>query len=93
VYVRAPAAAPARLVVQLPGDARLTVDGAATTEAGATRWFLSPPLEPGRTYHYLLRAEVLRDGQKLTETRRVSVRAGQDSEVRLNPSGFHVAGK
>jgi uncharacterized protein (TIGR03000 family) len=93
VYVQAPAAAPATVVVRLPAGARLTFDGTPTRSAGATRSFQSPPLEPGRTYHYTLAAEVIHDGQKLTVTREVAVRAGQDSEVRLNPSAFQVARK
>jgi uncharacterized protein (TIGR03000 family) len=95
VYVRAPApaAAPATVVVRLPAGARLTFDGTPTRSAGATRTFRSPPLEPGRAYHYTLAAEVIQGGQKLTVTRQVAIRAGQDSEVRLNPAAFQVAAK
>jgi uncharacterized protein (TIGR03000 family) len=85
--------APATVVVRLPADARLTIDGDATVSTGGTRRFVSPPLESGRTYHYTLESEVIRDGQKLTVMRQVAVRAGQDSEVQLNPSSFHVAAK
>ena len=93
VYVKAPAAAPATVVVRLPAGARLTVDGTPTHSTGATRSFQSPPLEPGRTYHYTLEAEVVQGGQTLTVAREVAVRAGQDSEVRFNPAAFQVARK
>jgi uncharacterized protein (TIGR03000 family) len=89
----APAAAPATVVVRLPADARLTFNGEPTRSTGATRTFLSPPLEAGRTYGYTLEAEVTQDGRKMTVTRQVSVRAGQDREVQLNPSAFQLARK
>ena len=93
VYVSAPAAAPATVVVRLPADARLTFNGEPTRSTGATRTFLSPPLEAGRTYGYTLEAEVTQGGRKMTVTRQVSVRAGQDREVQLNPSAFQLARK
>jgi len=85
--------APASLVVRLPADARLTIDGEATRSASGTRWFVSPPLEPGKTYHYELKAEVTRGGKRLTETRRVAVRAGQGSAVTMAFAGGAVARK
>jgi uncharacterized protein (TIGR03000 family) len=84
---------PARLLVRLPADARLTVDGAATRSPGDTRRFISPPLEPGKTFHYVLRAEVVRDGQTRVETREVTVRAGQESEVTLTVPAAGLAEK
>ena len=40
------------------------------------RVFNSPRLEPGQTYYYMLRAEVVRDGQTLSDTKRVLIHAG-----------------
>jgi uncharacterized protein (TIGR03000 family) len=85
--------APVSLVVRLPADARLTIDGHPTRSTSGTRWFVSPPLEPGKTFHYELRAEVVRDGKRLTETRRVAVRAGQVSDVTMAFPGQAVARK
>ena len=85
--------APVSLVVRLPADARLTIDGYPTRSTAGTRWFVSPPLEPGKTYHYDLQAEVMRGGKRLTETRRVAVRAGQGSAVTMAFAGGAVAGK
>jgi uncharacterized protein (TIGR03000 family) len=95
VYLPAanPAAAPATVLVRLPADARLTIDGDATASTGAARRFASPPLAAGRTYYYTLTAEVLRDGRRLTVTHRVAVRAGQESAVELAPAAFSVAGR
>jgi len=85
--------APARLVVRLPADARLTIDGGPTRSTGPTRWYVSPPLGPGKTFHYDLRAEVVRDGRRLTATRRVAVRAGQEVDVTMAFPAQAVAGK
>jgi uncharacterized protein (TIGR03000 family) len=94
-YVPTPNLAPAAatLLVRLPADARLLIDGDATVSTGAARRFASPPLTMGRTYYYRLTAEVLRDGQRLTATQRVAVRAGQENVVELAPAAFSVAGK
>jgi uncharacterized protein (TIGR03000 family) len=77
------AARPATLVVTLPADARLTVDNTPTRLTSARRVFNSPPLQPGRSYRYTLKAEIVRDGQTLTTTRDVNVRAGQETDVNL----------
>jgi uncharacterized protein (TIGR03000 family) len=94
-YVAAPKPAPepATVRVRLPADARLTIDGGPTASTGGTRFFASPPLAPGQTFYYTLSAEVRREGRRLTVTRRVAVRAGQESAVELTPATFSVAGK
>jgi uncharacterized protein (TIGR03000 family) len=74
----------ATLVVSLPADATLTVDGTPTTLTSDRRVFTSPPLEPGQLYHYTLRAELTRDGQRLATTRSVTVQAGRQSSVTLD---------
>jgi uncharacterized protein (TIGR03000 family) len=76
--------APATLVVRLPADAKLTVDGSATGSNDSLRTFVSPTLPAGKDYQYTLRAEVMRDGKKVERTRDVNVRAGQTSEVNFN---------
>jgi uncharacterized protein (TIGR03000 family) len=88
-YYAPPAAgpAPATLVVHLPADARLTIDGYAPRSTSGTRWFVTPPLGAGRDFHYQLRAEVERGGKRLTRTREVAVRAGQQTDVTLDFPG------
>lgn len=85
--------APASLVVRLPADARLTIDGDPTRHTSGTRRFVTPPLEPGKTFHYDLKAEVTRGGKTLTERRRVAVRAGQVSAVTMAFTSRAVAAK
>ena len=83
--------APATIVVSLPADAKLMVDGVATTATSASRTFATPVLSAGQTYHYTFIAEVVRDGQKLTATQPVTVRAGQTSQVEIPASLFSQA--
>jgi len=73
----------ARIVVQLPAEARLTVDDSPTQSTSSVRTFISPPLESGKSYYYTLKAEINRDGQTLTTDRRITVRAGEQSNVKL----------
>jgi uncharacterized protein (TIGR03000 family) len=72
---------PARLIVDLPADAKLYVDGQLTKTSSARRDFSTPELEPGKAYFYELRAEVTRDGKAIDRTQRVTVRAGEISKV------------
>jgi uncharacterized protein (TIGR03000 family) len=66
----------ARLIVELPADARLYIDDRAMKTTSGRRTFHTPDLQAGQTYYYVLRAEVVRDGKPLREERRVILRAG-----------------
>jgi uncharacterized protein (TIGR03000 family) len=67
----------ARLIVELPADAKLYVDDRLTKTTSERRVFNSPELEAGETYYYILRAEVIREGRTQSETKRVLVHAGE----------------
>jgi uncharacterized protein (TIGR03000 family) len=75
---------PARIVVQLPADATLTIDGLPTKSTSDQHVFASPPLQPGRTFYYTFKATVLRDGRPVTSEERVQVRAGEETRVKLD---------
>jgi uncharacterized protein (TIGR03000 family) len=77
---------PGSIEVRVPADARITVDGAPTQSTSSLRHFVTPPLERGYSYYYVLRAEVQRDGKTLTQTQRVTVTAGQTTAVSLDPA-------
>jgi uncharacterized protein (TIGR03000 family) len=80
--------APATIVVDLPAEARLSIDGDPTTSTGGQRVFVSPELNPGRDYHYTLKAEIVRDGKPVAVAQEVAVRAGEETQVTLTlPSG------
>jgi uncharacterized protein (TIGR03000 family) len=68
----------AKLVVEVPADARLYIDDQPMKTTAARRVFSTPALEPGQAYYYMVRVEVLRDGKVQSETKRVIVRAGEE---------------
>jgi uncharacterized protein (TIGR03000 family) len=69
------------IVVNLPADARLTIDGQPTSSSSATRSFVTPPLEPGPTYGYSLSAEITRNGRRTILTQQVTFAAGEEKRV------------
>jgi uncharacterized protein (TIGR03000 family) len=71
----------AKVTIIMPAEARLIVDGVAYPEGAAKRTLETPDLEAGRKYTYTMRAEMVRDGNKLKEERRVEVEAGKDVTV------------
>jgi uncharacterized protein (TIGR03000 family) len=79
-------AAPARLLVALPADAELFIDGQPTRSAESLRTFTTPNLQPGDTYYYVLRIEMQRDGKRVAEDRRVLLRAGEETRINFNDS-------
>jgi uncharacterized protein (TIGR03000 family) len=75
--------APATIMVSLPANATLTVDGTPTTQTAAQRTLVTPALEEG-TFVYTLQAQF--DGQ--TQTQQVQVRAGETSQAQFSfPQG------
>jgi uncharacterized protein (TIGR03000 family) len=77
------APAPATILVSLPADATLTVDGIKTVSTSAKRTFVSPVLQHGKTYSYSLTAEVVRDGKTVKVSQDVQVRAGEETNVTI----------
>ncbi len=78
---------PALIDVFLPENATLSFQDTPTKEEGAVRTFQSPPLTPGRTYTYNLRARWRgEDGRDVVRTRRLTVHSGDHLEVDLNPA-------
>jgi uncharacterized protein (TIGR03000 family) len=71
----------AELVVTVPPEASVFVNGQETQIAGAQRRFFSRGLRPGGVYAYEVRAEMVRNGRMLTETRRVEIPAGGRTQV------------
>jgi uncharacterized protein (TIGR03000 family) len=84
-YGAAPAAAPvttrATVVVKLPSDAKLYVDGQEADLTSDTRTFTTPELVKDRDYFYTVKAVAQRDGQTRVQTKRVLVKAGKVARV------------
>ena len=89
----APVPASATIVVSLPAEATLRIDGCLTKSTSAVRTFSSPELQPGKAYAYTLDAQLLRAGKTLKATRRVTVRAGATSQVTFDFKPVRVASK
>ena len=71
----------AELVVDVPADAKIFVNGNRTNTQGSQRRYVSAGLIPGQTYEYQVQAVVERDGKEQTVTKSVLLTAG--SEVKL----------
>lgn len=74
----------ATITVHLPESAILVVDGKPTTSTSATRRFYSPPLDPGKTYHYTFEARMERDGKMVKAQRTVDVTANDRRDITIN---------
>jgi uncharacterized protein (TIGR03000 family) len=83
--------APATIVVSLPAEAKLTVDGTATKSTSAQRTFTTPALSPARDFYYTFRATIVREGRPISAEQRVRVRAGQKTPVRFDFATTGVA--
>jgi len=77
----------ATLTVNVPGEARVFVNGLATTSTGAERQFVSRNLRRGARYNYEIRAELVRDGKVVTETKSVQLATGETAELAFTLSG------
>jgi uncharacterized protein (TIGR03000 family) len=85
--------APATILVNLPANARLSVDGQPTQGNAASRVLVTPAIPAGDDYQYTLRAEIVRDGQTVAQTQNVTVRAGQQSTATFNFATGGVASR
>jgi uncharacterized protein (TIGR03000 family) len=82
--VSQPASAPAQVTIKLPSNAKLYIDNVACPLTSGTRVFTTPSLPANKKFYYSVRAEVVRDGQTLTENQQVVVEAGQQVTATFN---------
>ena len=83
----------ALVVVSLPADAKLFLNNQPTRTQGTVRKFLTPTLEPGATFTYVLRAELVHNGQVRVQTQQITFQAGRQANVTFVPAGdTRVAG-
>jgi uncharacterized protein (TIGR03000 family) len=69
------------LAVNVPEDARIYVNGQATTSTGSSRQYVSRDLQTGFNYTYEVRAEVVRDGRAIEQVKKVDLRAGETANL------------
>lgn len=72
------------IIVRLPEDARLFAEGRQLTLKSDQRRFVTPPLPSDRDAVYNLRVEYTRDGEVISRTKRVQIRAGESKTVEFN---------
>lgn len=78
--------APLEMEVHLPTkDAKLYIDGDATTSTGGIRLFKSPPLDALEQYTYEVKAEWDSPEGKVTHTKKVTGRSGERVKVEFQP--------
>jgi uncharacterized protein (TIGR03000 family) len=77
----------AHLIFELPAGAKLFVDDQPIANAEGRKSFRTPALRDGQTYYYELRAEVVRDGKTVVQTKRVTLSAGDTIKADFSTLG------
>jgi uncharacterized protein (TIGR03000 family) len=77
----------AQVTFELPKGATLYVDDVPIANADDRKQFRTPPLRRGEEYYYELRAELVRDGKTLTQTRRITLWAGDSIKADFSSLG------
>ena len=70
-----------QITVVVPANADVYFDGVPMTQGGTVRTYSSPPLEPGSSYTYSIRARWTANGNPVEQTRKVSLKAGTSVRV------------
>jgi uncharacterized protein (TIGR03000 family) len=73
----------ATFMVRLPADATLSIDGVPTSSQSGERQFVTPSLEKGKEYSYTLTAQLTLNGKPVSVTRQLTVRAGEETSVKI----------
>ncbi len=69
------------LMVDVPADAKIYVNGQSTSSTGENRQYVSRNLSTGYSYTYEVKAELVRDGKTLEVVKTVDLRAGETANV------------
>jgi uncharacterized protein (TIGR03000 family) len=67
----------ARVLVVVPPDANVLIEGKETRQRGVERLFISPPLEQGHKYTYTIRATWTENGKEMSRDKTVNVEPGR----------------
>jgi uncharacterized protein (TIGR03000 family) len=74
-----------RLKIFCAPDAELEIHGVKTKQTGEVRTFVSPPLEPGKTYFYTIKIITPESGRNVVRMCTAEVKAGEETVVELRP--------
>ena len=72
------------VVVTVPADAKVYVNGYLTKSTGKQRQFSSGGIKPDASYEYLVRVEFVRDGKPVREEKTVLLTAGKSASLVFN---------
>jgi len=75
------------LTVYVPAEAKVTINGKLTKTTGSKRQYVSFGLMSGFSYKYEVKAQIVRDGQLLEDTKVISLTAGERGAVAF---GFNL---
>lgn len=70
-----------QLNLQVPQDAKVTINDYVTNSTGTLRRYVSRGLQPNAEYQFQIRAEVTRNGATIERTKVVRVRANETADV------------
>lgn len=71
----------AEIIVNVPDDAEVWIEGVKMKQTGPRRRFVSPTLSPGVSYAYEIRATWTQDGRKVTDSNQVTVHGGDRASL------------
>jgi uncharacterized protein (TIGR03000 family) len=63
--------------------AKVEFDGEETSRMGLNRTFVTPTLQPGKTYSYVMTVTWTQNGKPMSAERTIRVKAGQITQVNL----------
>ena len=72
------------VVLSVPSEAKVFIDGYQLRSQGAERTFRTPELEANREYSYTVKVVVERAGRELIETRQIVVTAGNTTRLAVD---------
>jgi uncharacterized protein (TIGR03000 family) len=73
-----------RFRLSVPADAVVFVNDELTISTGELRQYVSRNVKAGSTYSYTIRAEVMRDGQLLSQVKTLKLIAGDEQNLAFN---------
>ena len=76
------------LTIWVPAKAKVFINGMETKTTGSRRRYVSHGLQPGLTYKYVIRAELVRNGKIAEESKTVNLTAGSTEGVAF---GFNIS--
>ena len=83
-----------QLTLQVPADAKVSLQGVETPATGSQRIFRTSRLAAGQVWHnYQVRVVVERGGQQVVQEKRIEMRGGKAHELKFDFSDSLVASR